>query len=140
MAESRRDFPNVLLLWRQVSDGMDELGVLLCGSPLGAYWLGSQLGIHRARQLVPDNGATTLQVAPIDSASMLLHRCFPLRFPLPCRLGLWAWQHAAAGLRRQTGGSRRAGSRLCSRRPSCVRGGLRGGLRGTQAAAWRVAA
>lgn len=46
----------------EVVDGMDELGVLLCGHAKGAYWYGSQLSIGRARKLIEHNSATSLQV------------------------------------------------------------------------------
>lgn len=51
------------LLANEIVDGMDELGVLLMGNKKGAYWFGSQLSIHEARKLAPNNNATTLQVA-----------------------------------------------------------------------------
>ncbi|MEO8629167.1 MAG: saccharopine dehydrogenase C-terminal domain-containing protein [Betaproteobacteria bacterium] len=50
------------LLRDGVADGFDELGVLLMGHAKGAYWYGSQLTIHEARELCPHNNATSLQV------------------------------------------------------------------------------
>jgi len=47
----------------EIVDGMDELGVLLLGHDLNGWWVGSQLGIHEARELVAHQNATTLQVA-----------------------------------------------------------------------------
>jgi homospermidine synthase len=47
----------------ELVDGRDELGVLLMGHRRGAYWYGSQLTLSEARQLCPDNSATSLQVA-----------------------------------------------------------------------------
>ena len=47
----------------ELVDGMDELGVLLMGNPRGVYWLGSRLTVQQARELVPYNNATSLQVA-----------------------------------------------------------------------------
>lgn len=47
----------------EIVEGIDELGVLLMGHARGAYWFGSRLSIHEARQLVPYNNATSLQVA-----------------------------------------------------------------------------
>jgi homospermidine synthase len=47
----------------ELDGGMDELGVLLMGPDIGAYWLGSQLDIREARELCPCNTATSLQVA-----------------------------------------------------------------------------
>jgi homospermidine synthase len=53
--------------WRIMNDeiiaGRDELGVLLLGHDLTAWWVGSQLDIDEARALVPGQNATTLQVA-----------------------------------------------------------------------------
>lgn len=46
-----------------IASGRDELGVLLMGHARGAYWYGSLLSIDQARQLCPDNSATSLQVA-----------------------------------------------------------------------------
>ena len=47
----------------EITSGIDELGVLLLGHDLGGWWVGSQLGIDEARELVPGQNATTLQVA-----------------------------------------------------------------------------
>ncbi|WP_027341630.1 saccharopine dehydrogenase NADP-binding domain-containing protein [Hamadaea tsunoensis] len=47
----------------EITDGMDELGVLLLGHDLNGWWVGSQLDIHESRTLVPHQNATTLQVA-----------------------------------------------------------------------------
>ena len=53
--------------WRimndEITEGMDELGVLLLGHRLNGWWVGSQLDIHESRSLVPHQNATTLQVA-----------------------------------------------------------------------------
>jgi homospermidine synthase len=46
----------------EIVDGVDELGVLLCGHKKNAYWYGSQLSIDTARILAPYNSATSLQV------------------------------------------------------------------------------
>lgn len=59
------------ILFSEIVDGMDELGVLLMGNKKGAYWFGSQLGIHEARKLVPYNNATSLQVAVGALAGMI---------------------------------------------------------------------
>jgi homospermidine synthase len=45
-----------------ITEGIDELGVLLAGHQKNAYWYGSQLSIQEARKLVPHNSATSLQV------------------------------------------------------------------------------
>jgi homospermidine synthase len=47
----------------EITEGIDELGVLLLGNRLGAYWYGSRLDIHEARKIAPYNSATSLQVA-----------------------------------------------------------------------------
>ncbi len=47
----------------EITSGRDELGVLLMGHPYGAWWTGSRLSIDEARALVPNQSATTLQVA-----------------------------------------------------------------------------
>ena len=46
----------------EISDGFDELGVLLYGQPGGAYWYGSHLTIEEARDLAPHQNATGMQV------------------------------------------------------------------------------
>jgi homospermidine synthase len=50
------------LMVEEISEGIDELGVLLMGHAKGAYWYGSQLSVDEARALVPYNNATSLQV------------------------------------------------------------------------------
>jgi homospermidine synthase len=50
------------ILMDDVTDGIDELGVLLAGHKKNAYWYGSQLSIDEARKLAPYNNATSLQV------------------------------------------------------------------------------
>ena len=53
------------LIVDEVVSGVDELGVLLMGD-FGTYWYGSVLDIEVARNLVPHNNATSLQVvAPV---------------------------------------------------------------------------
>ncbi|WP_246002070.1 saccharopine dehydrogenase NADP-binding domain-containing protein [Allorhizocola rhizosphaerae] len=47
----------------EITEGMDELGVLLLGHDLNGWWVGSQLDIHESRSLVPHQNATTMQVA-----------------------------------------------------------------------------
>lgn len=47
----------------EITDGADELGVLLMGHDFTSWWCGSLLSIHQARKLVPHQQATTLQVA-----------------------------------------------------------------------------
>jgi homospermidine synthase len=60
-----------------IVSGADELGVLLLGHDLGGWWTGSQLDIKEARELVPHQNATTLQVA----ASVLGAIAWMLRNP-----------------------------------------------------------
>jgi len=60
-----------------IVSGADELGVLLLGHDLGGWWTGSQLDIKEARELVPHQNATTLQVA----ASVLGAVAWMLRNP-----------------------------------------------------------
>src|SRR5437879_4134279 len=56
------------LIVDEITDGRDELGVLLMGHKKGAYWYGSQLDIDEARELTPYNNATSIQVcAPVLS-------------------------------------------------------------------------
>ncbi len=53
---------NIRLMLEEITEGIDELGVLLMGHQRGAYWFGSRLSIEEARQLAPHNNATSLQV------------------------------------------------------------------------------
>jgi homospermidine synthase len=62
-ARNYRLQPKLRIMSDEITDGIDELGVLLMGHGLNAYWSGSQLDIHEARQLVAGQNATTLQVA-----------------------------------------------------------------------------
>ncbi len=57
-----RQQPRQRLIVGEISEGIDELGVLLMGHAKGAYWYGSRLSIAEARRLVPYNNATSLQV------------------------------------------------------------------------------
>jgi homospermidine synthase len=50
------------IMREEIETGVDELGVLLMGNPKGVYWFGSRLSIEQARELVPRNNATSLQV------------------------------------------------------------------------------
>ncbi len=47
----------------EIIQGKDELGCLLLGHDLGAWWIGSLLDIEESRALVPHQSATTVQVA-----------------------------------------------------------------------------
>lgn len=56
--------PKVRIMNDEITEGKDELGVLLLGHDLNGWWVGSQLDIHETRQLVGSGqNATTLQVA-----------------------------------------------------------------------------
>jgi homospermidine synthase len=59
------------LLMKEIAKGVDELGVLLMGHARGAYWYGSRLSIDEARDLVPHNNATSLQVTAAVLAGMV---------------------------------------------------------------------
>ncbi len=54
----------------EITDGSDELGVLLYGHGKNAYWYGSQLSIEETRQLAPYQNATGLQVTSAVIAGM----------------------------------------------------------------------
>jgi homospermidine synthase len=47
----------------EIVHGWDELGVLLMGHDFNGWWTGTVLDIDKARQLVPHQNATTVQVA-----------------------------------------------------------------------------
>lgn len=55
--------PKLRIMTDEITEGMDELGVLLLGHGLNGWWTGSQLDIRETRRLVPGQNATTLQVA-----------------------------------------------------------------------------
>jgi homospermidine synthase len=46
----------------EITDGIDELGVLLMGHEKSIYWYGSRLSVEEAHRLAPHNSATALQV------------------------------------------------------------------------------
>ena len=50
------------LMMDEITEGIDELGVLLMGPRKGVYWYGSRLSIEEARRVAPHNNATSLQV------------------------------------------------------------------------------
>ena len=54
--------PRQRLMMNEITEGIDELGMLLAGHKKNAYWYGSQLSIQEARKLAPHNNATSLQV------------------------------------------------------------------------------
>jgi len=51
------------ILTDEIEHGSDELGVLVMGHRKRAYWFGSDLSIAQARETVPHQNATTIQVA-----------------------------------------------------------------------------
>jgi homospermidine synthase len=63
--------PEKRLMMDEIASGIDELGVLLMGHAKGAYWYGSRLSIGQARELVPYNNATSLQVTAAVLAGMV---------------------------------------------------------------------
>ncbi|OQA55790.1 MAG: Homospermidine synthase [Candidatus Omnitrophica bacterium ADurb.Bin277] len=75
---------NLRILADDITDGRDELGVLLMGHDFTSWWCGSLLDIHTARKLVPHQQATTLQVAASVVAAALWMIVNPRRgFLLP---------------------------------------------------------
>jgi homospermidine synthase len=54
---------NQRIMSDEITDGEDQLGVLLMGHDFKSWWCGSLLSIHDARKQVPHQQATTLQVA-----------------------------------------------------------------------------
>lgn len=56
------------ILGDEIVSGRDELGVLLMGHPLTAWWTGSLCSIDEARVIIPHQNATTLQVGRRFSA------------------------------------------------------------------------
>jgi homospermidine synthase len=69
------------LMMVEITQGTDELGVLLMGSPKGVYWYGSRLTIEEARRVAPHNNATSLQVTAAVLAGVV-----------------WALEHPRAGV------------------------------------------
>jgi homospermidine synthase len=59
------------IMMGEITEGIDELGVLLAGHAKNAYWYGSQLSIAEARRLAPYNSATSLQVTAAALAGMI---------------------------------------------------------------------
>ncbi len=63
--------PAKRLMMDEIVSGIDELGVLLMGHKKGAYWYGSRLSIDEAREIVPHNNATSLQVTVAALAGII---------------------------------------------------------------------
>jgi homospermidine synthase len=55
--------PRQRILNDEIISGRDELGVLLMGHDYTSWWTGSLLSIDEARAILPNQNATTLQVA-----------------------------------------------------------------------------
>ena len=55
--------PRQRLLNNDIISGQDQLGVLLLGHDYNGWWTGSLLSIDEARAILPNQSATTLQVA-----------------------------------------------------------------------------
>jgi homospermidine synthase len=55
----------------EITEGIDELGVLLYGHKKNAYWYGSQLSIDETRRVAPYQNATGLQVTSAVLAGMV---------------------------------------------------------------------
>ncbi|MCM1512431.1 MAG: saccharopine dehydrogenase NADP-binding domain-containing protein [Oxalobacter formigenes] len=72
-----REQPQKKLLRDEITEGTDELGILLMGNKKGVYWYGSHLSIKEARDLAPYNNATSLQVA----AGVLAGVIYAIRHP-----------------------------------------------------------
>lgn len=51
------------ILMDEIDRGSDELGILLMGHKKRSYWYGSDLSIAQARELIPSQNATVIQVA-----------------------------------------------------------------------------
>jgi len=54
----------------EIIEGEDILGCLLMGHDFGAWWIGSLLGIHEAREIAPGENATDVQVASAVAAGV----------------------------------------------------------------------
>ena len=61
---------------KEITEGVDELGVLLYGHGKNAYWYGSQLSIEDTRKLVENQNATALQVCSAVLTVPLIKRHF----------------------------------------------------------------
>jgi len=67
------------IMLNEITQGIDELGVLLAGHSRNAYWYGSQLSIGEARELAPFNSATSLQVTSAALSGMIWAMENPMR-------------------------------------------------------------
>ncbi len=55
--------PKLRIMNNEITSGADILGALLMGHAFNAWWTGSDLSIEESRRLVPNQNATTMQVA-----------------------------------------------------------------------------
>lgn len=55
----------------EITEGIDELGVLLYGHVKNAYWYGSRLSIENTRKIMTSQNATALQVTSSVLAAMV---------------------------------------------------------------------
>lgn len=62
-ARNYRIQPKLRIMYDEITHGEDILGVLLMGHKYNSWWTGSILSIEKARELVPGQNATTIQVA-----------------------------------------------------------------------------
>jgi homospermidine synthase len=55
--------PKLRIMQDEITSGADILGALLMGHAYNSWWTGSVLSIEESRRLVPNQNATTMQVA-----------------------------------------------------------------------------
>lgn len=55
--------PKLRIMTDEITEGADILGALLMGHAYNSWWTGSILSIEQSRRLVPNQNATTMQVA-----------------------------------------------------------------------------
>lgn len=70
-ANDRAQREHIVLEPEDITEGSNEMGVLLYGHEKNAYWYGSRLSIDQTRALVPDQNATGLQVTSALLAGMV---------------------------------------------------------------------
>jgi len=75
----RQDVHTQRVLKAEITEGIDELGVLLISDRYPSLWLGSQLSIAQARAIAPHNNATSLQVVGSMVAAMAWIQAHPRR-------------------------------------------------------------
>ena len=139
----------------EITEGIDELGVLIYGHARNALWYGSRLSNAETRALAPDQNATGLQVTSAVLAGMVWAlenpragivetdemdhaRCLevqrPYLGPVEAHYTDWTpladrWQHFPRGYRRKrsVGLPQRAGELTERRRPATLAPTLRAG-------------